>query len=71
MPAYLTPEQFAERINRPLRTVSRWLTKRLVPGAEMVLNENQTRYVWRIPESAVRAMQQPARGRPVKRKGKG
>ena len=59
---YMTVREFAEKMNVDRVTVQRWLSKKLIPGAEALEPMPGVR-VWKIPAEALK-MPRPAAGRP-------
>lgn len=58
----MTARQFAEAMGVEYRTVVRWLSDGLVPGAELKEVMPGVKW-WEIPESAVEEMERPKAGR--------
>ena len=62
----MTAKEFADQINRPYRSVLRWLREGLIPGAQAHTVKGAGKPFWVIPPSAVKRFQPPKIGRPIK-----
>jgi len=63
----MTAKEFAEKINKPYPTVTRWLRNGKIPGATSYTAKGARGAFWMIPPSAVKKFKPPKPGRPVKR----